>query len=94
MAERNEERKFVAWANEHDITTLKLGSVYNSSWPDRLVIGHKKRLIFIEFKSPGKVQTKLQQNTAANLEQRGFKVYVVYSKKEAVRRCEENRLTI
>lgn len=47
-------------------------------WPDR-TFTKPGRLVFIEFKAPGKKPTKLQAHTHEKLKKQGYEVYVIDS---------------
>ncbi|MBO6507322.1 MAG: VRR-NUC domain-containing protein [Roseibium sp.] len=52
------------------------------SWPDRpfsKVVDGAVRLIFVEFKAPGKKPTRLQKHTHDKLRAQGYEVHVIDS---------------
>ncbi len=59
--------------------SLKFSSPGMSGVPDRLVLLPKGRIFFIELKAPGKTLRPLQIKRKEQLENLGFKVYVIDS---------------
>lgn len=59
--------------------SLKFSSPGMSGMPDRLVLLPKGRIFFIELKAPGKTLRPLQIKRKEQLENLGFKVYVIDS---------------
>ena len=76
MRESEIEKKVTAYAKQKGWLGYKFVSPSQRGVPDRLYM-RQGRLIFIEFKAPGKKPTKLQQKIAANIEAEGFVVYIV-----------------
>ena len=60
--------------------TLKLNLQGRRGWPDRLVILPKGKVLWLEFKAPGKQPTRLQQHVHAWLRTAGHRVEVVDKK--------------
>lgn len=48
-----------------------------SGWPDRIVLFPGEKIAFIEVKAPGKRPRPLQRHRHRQLEEMGFKVYVL-----------------
>lgn len=59
--------------------SLKFTSPGISGVPDRLVLLPKGRIYFVELKAPGKILRPLQIKRKEQLEDLGFKVYVIDS---------------
>lgn len=62
--------------------SLKFTSLGMSGVPDRLVLLPKGRIYFVELKAPGKTLRPLQLKRKEQLEDLGFKVYVIDSYKK------------
>ncbi|MGB5662136.1 VRR-NUC domain-containing protein [Eudoraea sp.] len=74
MKESYIERKCVTLAKTRGYVGIKVG-LYG--WPDRLFIGPKAYVWWVEFKRPGGRPTKLQLARIATLRRLGFRVDVV-----------------
>lgn len=77
------ERTFARWATSYRLLVVKLGSSWTRGLPDRMIIGPNARVLFLEFKRPGKKATKYQDYVHNLLRNYGFTVHVVDSVKEA-----------
>lgn len=82
------ENKFVKWATDHELMPVKLNLAGRRGMPDRMVLGHEGKIIFIEFKKPGESAKKLQLHNHMILAERGFKVFIVEAFKDAKCLCE------
>lgn len=86
--ERTIERWFRGKAEEAGYAVLKLSTPGRKGYPDRIVLargpGTRSTAMFVEFKRPGGVLTKLQEIRHEELVQRGYQVVVVSTKDEAV----------
>ena len=60
---------------------LKFASPGYAGVPDRLVLLPQGKLVFVELKTPGKTLRPLQQKRKEQLEDLGFKVYIIDSTK-------------
>lgn len=60
MLEKQIEAKAVKFCHENGILTYKFVSPNNRGVPDRIFLKDRK-VLFIEFKAPGKVPTELQK---------------------------------
>ena len=58
---------------------------FGRGWPDRILIGPKATVYFIEFKQPGEDPTKVQLYIHNLLRKLGFDVHVCHSTEEAER---------
>ncbi len=77
MLEKEIEHKVVTYAKKKNFRADKYTSPSNRSVPDRLFISPKGFMFFIEFKSKGKVPTKLQAYTFKDITSRGVIVEVI-----------------
>ena len=67
------ERSVCKWAKAHGILNLKLSGPNNRGIPDRAFLKGGK-IVFIEFKAPGKDPTALQVKRMLELAEEGFAV--------------------
>jgi hypothetical protein len=86
------ENKFVTWATDHELMPVKLNLAGRRGMPDRMILGHQGKMIFIEFKRPGERARKLQLHNHKILAERGFKVFIVESFVDAKSLCERHLL--
>lgn len=77
MLEKTIEAKIVKYAKEQGFLSYKFSSPNNRGVPDRIFISPQGRVIFIEFKSPGKKLTKLQYQVRLTLEDNNCDVRLV-----------------
>lgn len=77
MKESTIEQSVCRYAREHGILAWKLTSPGNRGVPDRMFLGGKGHVVFIEFKRPGKAATPLQAKRGRELMERGFAWYCV-----------------
>lgn len=92
MNEARIEQRLNKKVKERGGLALKLVAPGFAGVPDRLVLFHGSKLIFVELKAPAKKLRLLQQKRKEQLEQLGFKVYKVDSY-EAVDRMLEEMVT-
>jgi len=59
------------FAKDHGILAVKLNGPGDKGKPDRMFL-HQGKVVFIEFKAPGKKPTALQQKWLLDLKYRGF----------------------
>lgn len=85
MKESTTEQSVCRFARERGILAWKLTSPGNRGVPDRMFLGGKGRVVFIEFKRPGKAATPLQAKRGRELMERGFAWHCVDSVDEGVR---------
>ena len=69
------EQKVCEIAKRHDWLTYKFVSPSNRGVPDRIFI-KDGRIVFIEFKAPGKKPTKLQAHTINKIRDAGCEVWI------------------
>jgi hypothetical protein len=80
------ERSVVDFARKHGWVCIKLstsGPRGAAGWPDRLFLGPRRRVIFVEFKRPGGKVTALQASRHAQLGEVGWTVQVMDNVEEA-----------
>lgn len=70
------EAKYFKWAKDKGLLPIKLNLQGRRGMPDRMVLGWKGKMVFIEFKRKGEKAKKLQVITIQELRDRGFKVAV------------------
>lgn len=75
------EKKVCQYARSKDWLTYKFVSPSNRGVPDRIFI-RSGNILFIEFKSPGKHPTKLQNKVIDRIRSQDFNVYVIDSLKD------------
>lgn len=90
VLEQDIERVFVDTMREHGgilkrFAVVKLNLMGFRGWPDRLIFGEKRFVLFIEFKRPGEVPSKGQSTIHDILRKWGFTVLVIDQKVEARR---------
>lgn len=76
MRESFIERKCCEWAKVNGWLAFKFTSPNNRAVPDRLFI-KDGRVVFVEFKAPGKQPTKLQASVINLMRARGATVFVI-----------------
>ncbi len=84
MLEKAIENAVTRWAKSKGIITRKMNGLGNRSWPDQMFIFPDGRIVFIEFKAPGKQPTELQAHMIADLQKRGVYVDWFDNKMEAL----------
>lgn len=87
MKESSIEAAFVKWCKAHGYYTRKFSSPAHRGVPDRIVAKNGK-VLFIEFKAPGKVPTTLQRRELTELRDHGLKAAWADSLHVAVSCCE------
>ncbi len=78
MRERLIERKVCAAAKANGWLVHPKAAAGTRGWPDR-TFTKPERLIFVEFKAPGKKSTRLQSHMHQKLETQGYEVHVIDS---------------
>ena len=73
MLENTIERYFCRKIKELGGLALKLSPTGTAGLPDRLVLLPGQRIVFVEFKAPGKKPRPLQQKRINELQKLGFK---------------------
>lgn len=77
VLERTIEASVVKYAKDRGVEVVKLNGMGKQGLPDRMFLGPKGRVLFIEFKRPGKEPTELQAHIHAKWDKLGHRVYVV-----------------
>lgn len=83
MLESKIESASVKEAKKHGWWGIKLLSTLFKGLPDRLFVGHGI-VVFIEYKQPGKLPTKLQSKVHELFKQNGVIVHIAHSKSETM----------
>lgn len=89
VLEKNIEAKVVRWATAQGWEVIKLNGMGNRSRPDRLFVMPYGRCAFIEFKRPGGVLTRLQEQTLKRLANLGHDVAMFDDAAKAIAWLEE-----
>jgi hypothetical protein len=76
LTESQIERKVCKWAKENGILSYKFVSPQNRGVPDRMFIGPRGNVAFIEFKKPGGKLSAVQTKTIAEMERNKAEVRV------------------
>jgi len=84
MLERKIETDFREKVEWLGCLCLKLSIIAWRGWPDRLVLGPNRLIIFFEFKRPGETARKNQSYIHRVLLKFGFAVYLVDDTQEAL----------
>jgi len=71
MLEKTIERAVCTWANTHGILAIKFTPDGSTGWPDRIFL-YKGKVLFIEFKAPGKAERPAQAHRRQQLQAQGF----------------------
>jgi Holliday junction resolvase len=74
MRESTIEKKVCDHARENGCVVMKLAGPNQKGQPDRMFLKHG-RVLFIEFKAPGKLPTALQDRWLRQLREQGFKAF-------------------
>lgn len=82
VRERDVEQKLVREVKAMGGLCLKLTSPSVDGLPDRLVLLHGGKIGFVELKAPGKKPRVLQVKRMKDLQDLGFKVFVVDDKSQ------------
>lgn len=86
LRESQIQRSVVELAKKQGFLAIKLttlGRFGSSGWPDYMFL-REGRVVFIEFKAPGKKTTPLQDSRHSALRRAGFKVYVVDNRQDGI----------
>ena len=75
MKESTIEKAVCAYAKKQGCITMKLSGSNQRGQPDRMFI-KSGRMLFIEFKAPGKLPTALQRRWLSDLSNEGAAVFV------------------
>lgn len=78
MRESLIEQKVCAAAKRQGWLVHPKAAAGTRGWPDR-TFTKSDRLIFVEFKAPGKKPTRLQSHMHQKLETQGYEIYVIDS---------------
>jgi len=78
------ERPVVAYAKKRGMLAVKLSFIGLRGAPDRMFIGKNGTLFFMEFKRAGGRVPAYQTRIHQLLQERGFNVHVVFTKKEGI----------
>ena len=77
MLEKDIEKKVCAYAKEHGLLVYKFTSPSRMAVPDRMFIGRKGLVFFIEFKRAGEKPTPAQTREHERLAAHGMSVFVI-----------------
>jgi hypothetical protein len=77
MLEKDIEKKVCAYAKEHGLLVYKFTSPSRMAVPDRMFIGRKGLVFFIEFKRAGEKPTPAQAREHERLAAHGMSVFVI-----------------
>lgn len=83
MLESKIEKDSVKESAKHGWLSYKMLSQLNKGLPDRVFLGHGK-VVFIEYKQPGKKPTLLQEKVHKQFREHGVEVYVCTSVEETM----------
>lgn len=75
MREASIEKSVCRYAKGLGVLAIKFSPMGRRGWPDRIFL-YKGRVLFIEFKAPGKKATPLQANAMEKLKAEGFDVFL------------------
>lgn len=75
--EKSIENAVVQYAKKKDIEAVKLNGMGKRSHPDRMFLGWRGKILFIEFKRKGETPTPLQLHLHTRWWNLGHKVYVI-----------------
>lgn len=82
MQEKFIERELVSRLKKVGVESIKFEVLGKRGMPDRIILIPGGRVVFAEVKSPGEKLRPLQEKRKRELENLGFKVYVIDSKTE------------
>lgn len=82
MKEKSIENYLVTKVKQNKGLALKLNSLSMAGLPDRMILLSDGKIFFAELKSPRKSARPLQKSVHRILENLGFRVYVIDSKKQ------------
>lgn len=83
MLESTIEKSVVTWARHNGWLSYKMASQFARGWPDRMFI-KAGRVIFIEFKAPGKKPTVKQQIVIDKIRNEDILVFVIDNCKDGI----------
>ena len=89
MLEKEIEKQLVKQVEDLDGWCLKLTSPSMIGIPDRLLLLPEGRVAFVEVKRPGQKPRSIQVRRIKQLQELGFKVYVLDDEKEILKIIEE-----
>lgn len=84
VLEKSIEGPCVTWAKARGIVVRKMNGFGTNHWPDRMFLYPGGRVVFIEFKTPGKRPTPMQSELHAQLRALGFECHVVDKKEDGI----------
>ncbi len=88
VLEKYGEGKFVEWLAANEPAYFAIKFMHRRGWPDRIVVGPKRFVLFLEFKRPNAPKKrrgeKLQRWFADQLRSYGFTYEIVSSKASAI----------
>lgn len=82
LQEKFIERELVSKLKKVGVESIKFEVLGKRGMPDRIILIPGGRVVFAEVKSPGEKLRPLQEKRKRELENLGFKVYVIDSKTE------------
>lgn len=82
LQEKFIERELVSRLKKVGVESIKFEVLGKRGMPDRIILIPGGRVVFAEVKSPGEKLRPLQEKRKRELENLGFKVYVIDSKSE------------
>lgn len=77
IGEKVLEKKLVEGVKKLGGKALKFSSITDTSYPDRIVMLPGAKTFWVELKSTGKIQTKLQALRCRELSELGFETFVI-----------------
>lgn len=84
VLEKDIERAVCNWAHEHAILAIKFTPDGSTGWPDRIFL-YMGRVLFIEFKAPGKAERPLQRHRRQQLVAQGFTSEVIDNVEDGIK---------
>jgi len=87
--------ELLRWADRQkiDLYYLKLNINNFKGWPDRILMWPDREVLFVEFKRPGEVPSKLQAHVHKLIRHLGFEVRVYDDAEIAVREIQDTIIT-
>lgn len=82
MKEKSIENYLVMKVKQNKGLALKLNSLSMAGLPDRMILLSDGKIFFAELKKPGKSARPLQKSVHRMLENLGFRIYIIDSKKQ------------
>ena len=77
VLERDIEKGCVRWVEQFGFHCFKLNMLGYVGFPDRIIFGPEKFILFVEFKRPGKQPDGSQRRIHKMLRRFGFEVWVM-----------------